>query len=156
MKSGLALTLVLFWSPLAAQAAAGACRPAGGSDTVANVSTPARGSPERKAMLKVLRTFVKRMSDLDVVFVVSHLKSGCGWAWIETEPQSADGTQHYESVQALLARRHGRWVYVEGPPEWSECESDPDCIDRSRYFRKLAARHPGLPPAIFPAVKPGD
>lgn len=155
MKSGIALTLLLLCSPVAAQAALGACRPGGGADRVAQVSTPARGSGERKAILGVLRAFVKRMSDLDVVFVVRHLKSGCGWGWIEADPQSADGTQHYEPVQALLARRNGRWEYVESPPEWPECETDPDCVDRSHYFRKLAARHPGVPAAIFPVVAPG-
>lgn len=155
MKSGLALTLVLLCSPLAAQATVGGCRTGGGADRVAQVSTPARGSAERKAMLGVLRTFVKRMSNLEVVFVVRHLKSGCGWGWIEADPQSADGTQHYEQVQALLARRNAGWEYVESPPEWSECEPDPDCVDRSRYFRKVAARHPGVPPAIFPVVAPG-
>ena len=156
MKSALALTLLMLCSPLAAEAGGSACGPAVGSATVASVSTPARGSTERKAMLNVLRAFVKRMSDLDVIFVVTHIKSGCGWGWIETEPQSADGTQHYESVQALLANHNGAWMYVESPPEWSECEPDPDCADRSRYFRKLAARHPGLPAAIFPVVTPDE
>jgi len=155
MKWGVVLSLLLLCAPVAAHAA-GACRPPGRAGTVAPVSTPARGSPERKAILDVLRTFVRRMSNLDVIFDVGHFKAGCGWAWIETEPRSADGTQRYEAVHALLARRKGRWQYVESPPEWSECESDPDCVDRSRYFRKLAARHPGLPPAIFPVDAPGD
>jgi hypothetical protein len=147
MKLGTALALLLLFSPAAL---AGTCRAPDGTQAVERVSTPARGSAERKAMLDALRVFVKKMSELDVIFVVRHIRSDCGWAWIETEPQSADGTQHYEPVQALLARRKGRWEYLESPPEWSECEPDPDCVDRARYFRKLAARHPGLPAAIFP------
>lgn len=157
MNRGPALALLLLLSPVAAQAANGVCGPGAGTQAArASVSTPAPRSAERKAILDVLRKFVKQMSSLDVVFVVGHIRSGCGWAWVEAEPQSADGTQHYESVVALLARRNGRWEYVEGPPEWSECESDPDCVERPRYFLKLAARHPGLPPAIFPADTQGD
>lgn len=153
MKWAIALTLLFACSPVAAGVAVDVCRSPGAVKTLANVSTPGRGSPERKAMLEVLRRFVKRMSDLDVIFVISHLKSDCGWAWIEADPQSADGTQRYEPISALLALRSGRWEYVESPPEWPECETDPDCVDRSRYFRKLAARHPGLPPAIFPSTR---
>ncbi len=155
MKSGIVLALLLC-APVAAQAAVETCGPANFADSVAHMSTPAIGSAERKAMLDVVRTFVRRMSDLDVVFAVGHIKSGCGWGWIEADPRSADGTQHYEQVQVLLARRNGHWKYIESPPEWSECEIDPDCIDRTRYFRKLAKKHPRLPPAIFPVVAPGE
>lgn len=110
------------------------------------------GAATRKGILNAMRAFVKQMSDLDVVFVVRHLKADCDWAWIEAEPQSADGKQRYEPVSALLAHKNGTWRYVEGPPEWPICEEDPDCVDRSRYFRKLAARHPGLSPDIFRAA----
>ncbi len=124
------------------------CAPAQAESTCRSMD----GAASRKAILNAMRVFVKRMSDLDVVFVVRHLKADCKWAWIEAEPRSADGTQRYEPVNALLARSKGTWRYVEGPPEWPICEEDPDCADRSRYFRKLAARHPGLSPAIFPIV----
>lgn len=157
MKFAIALTLLLLCCPVPARAAADdACKQASGIQTVEDLTAPDRANPKRKAILDVLRSFVKRMSDLDVIFVVSHLKVGCGWAWIEAEPQSADGTQHYESMQALLARRDGNWQYVESPPEWSECDADPDCVDRSRYFRKLAAKHPGLASGIFPVDAPSD
>ncbi len=79
MKSGIALALLFLCSPAAAQAADKTCGPANSADTVAHISTPAIGSAERKAMLDVVRTFVRRMSDLDVVFAVGHIKSGCGW-----------------------------------------------------------------------------
>lgn len=136
MRVGILLLLLLF---SAAAHAASSCR-------------PTDGAASRKGILNAMRGFVKQMSGLDVVFVVRHLKADCNWAWIEAEPQSADGKQRYEPVNALLARRNGKWLYVEGPPEWPICEEDPDCVDRSRYFQKLAARHPGLSPDIFPGA----
>lgn len=117
----------------------------------ASVHTPAKGSTERKAILDVMRGMAKKMSGLDVVFVVTHLSVGNGWAWVEAEPQSADGSQHYEPMTGLLHAEKGRWRYVEGPPEWSVCEEDPGCADTARYFKALAKKHPGVPPAIFPA-----
>lgn len=115
------------------------------------VHVPAKGSADRKAILDVLRGQAKSMSGLDVIFVVTHLKVGAGWAWVEAEPQSADGSQHYETMTGLLHLEKGRWRYVEGPPEASVCDEDPDCADTARYFRALAKKHPGVPAAIFPA-----
>jgi hypothetical protein len=117
----------------------------------AAVYAPAKGSADRKAILDVLRAQAKSMSGLKVVFVVTHLKVGAGWAWVEAEPQSADGSQHYETMAGLLHRDRGRWRFVEGPPEWPVCEEDPDCADPARYFRALARKHPGLPEGLFPA-----
>lgn len=117
---------------------------------VTEVSTPARESAQRKHILGALRLAVKKMSGLDVVFVVTHLKVGGRWAWVDADPRSADGTQHYEPVGGLLTLEGGRWVYLEGRPEWGVCEEDPDCADSARYFMRLAAKYPGLSPAIFP------
>ena len=125
------------------------CEPALADSSCTSVERAA----SRKAILTEMRTFVRKMSGLEVKFAVRHLGVDCKWAWIETEPQSADGKRRYEPVNALLARRNGRWRYVESPPEWAICEEDPDCADRARYFQKLAARHPGLSSVIFPQVE---
>ena len=93
---------------------------------------------------------VKAMSGLDVVFVVDHLVVHGDWAWIEAQPMSADGTQHYEPVTGLLARRKGHWRYVEGRPEWGVCEETPECADTRLYFEGLARKYPALWPDIFP------
>ena len=148
MRTCLLFVLSLFCCPAWA---ASTCPVLDGAAAAASPRTPAKNSVDRKQMLAPLRAFVKKMSNLDVVFVVTYLKTDCRWAWVETQPQSSDGSQHYEPVTALLARRNGTWTYVESPPEWAICEEDPDCVDQSRYFRKLAARHPGLSPAILPA-----
>lgn len=112
--------------------------------------TPAKGSAERTAILDALRGVVKKMSDLDVIFVVTHLKVKNNWAWVVAEPQSRNGTQHYETMTGLLQKKNGRWVYLEGPPEAVTCDEDPDCADSARYFRKLAKKYPGLSADIFP------
>ena len=122
--------------------------------TVGVVTSPAKGSPERKKIIQALDVVVYGMSKMKVVFVVKHLKVSNGWAWIETDPQSVDGKEHYESLNGLLRRDQGQWRYVEGPPEWPICEEDPDCVDPVRYFKRLAAKHPGVSLAIFPEVKP--
>ena len=112
--------------------------------------TPIKGSEERKAIMEVLRVMVRKMSGLEVVFVVHHLKVNKDWAWVEAEPASADGSQHYETVTGLLQRKNGHWKYVEGPPELAVCEEDPDCADTGRYFRKLARKYPAASAEIYP------
>ncbi|MGH8049673.1 MAG: hypothetical protein ACREPB_03330 [Arenimonas sp.] len=112
--------------------------------------TPAKGSAERKAILDSLRVVIRKMSGLEVIFVVRHLKVNNGWAWVEIDPESADGTQHYEPMVGLIHLKNERWIYVEGPPEVTVCEEDPDCIDSARYFKKLARKYPAVSPDIFP------
>lgn len=107
--------------------------------TITGTYTPAKGSEDRKAILDALRVVIRKMSGLEVIFVVRHLKLNNGWAWIETEPESADGKNHYESMVGLMHKKNGRWAYVEGPPEFVICEADPDCIDTTRYFKKTGA-----------------
>lgn len=120
------------------------------SVTKTETYTPAKGSEDRKAVLDALRVVIRKMSGLEVIFVVRHLKVNNGWAWVETDPGSADGKQHYEPMVGLLHKKNGRWAYVEGPPEFAICEQDSDCIDTARYFKKLARKYPAVSPDIFP------
>lgn len=112
--------------------------------------TPVKGSSERKAIMDALRVAIRKMSGLEVIFVVRHLKVNKDWAWVEADPESADGTQHYETMVGLVHKKNGRWTYLEGPPEFAVCEEDPDCIDTARYFKKLARKYPAVSPDIFP------
>jgi hypothetical protein len=143
----LALSTTLIFSGIANGSAA---------ETVSKVSaksgtyTPAKASAERKAIMDALRVVIRKMSGLEVIFTVDHLKVNNGWAWAVVQPASADGTQHYETLTGLLHRKNGQWVYVEGPPEFAICEEDPDCIDPVRYFKKMAKKYPAASPDIFP------
>ncbi|MEO6365771.1 MAG: hypothetical protein ABIO38_06980 [Luteimonas sp.] len=146
----LALLLLLSTAPVSAIAAQGAPSAKVGQASATQVHTPAKGSVERTAITNALRVVAKTMSGLDVVFVVRHLKVNGNWAWVEADPQSVDGTQHYEPMSGLVARKNGRWVYLEGFPEGAICEEDPDCNDSARFFRKLGKKYPAVSPDIFP------
>ncbi len=150
MQSFLLLIGLVLASSLGGTASGQTIKNSAQGDSATTVSTPAQGSAERKAILDVLRRAAKKMSGLDVIFVVTHLKAGNGWAWVQAEPQSVDGSQHYETMSGLLHRVKGRWVFVEGPPEAEACDEDPDCADPVRYFQSLAKKHPGAPAGIFP------
>ena len=50
--------------------------------------TPPPGDPARKAVLDALRSEMKRLHGLDLVFVVRHLRIRDNWAWVHTEPRS--------------------------------------------------------------------
>jgi hypothetical protein len=109
--------------------------------------TPAPGSSERRAVLDVLRSKVRELHEIDVVFVVRKLNVQGGWAWVETLPQTADGTGRYESFAALMRKKAGIWRILEipcGEPD------NPDCIDSPGYFSKLKKRFSGLPHEILP------
>jgi len=112
--------------------------------------TPAPGASVRKAVLDSLREELKRMHELEVVFVVQHLKVKDGWAWIHVRPQSADGLQHYEDVAALLTMQDGGWTVVEIP--CMEVDN-PDCLDSPEFFAGLRKRFPQIPSAILPTAE---
>ena len=96
--------------------------------------TPPPGSAERKAILDVLRAEVKDLHQLDVVFVVTHLKVQHDWAFLHTFPRSRDGANRYEDLSALMHKRGGKWQVME--------LSAGDVQDLKRA-------HPAAPPAIF-------
>lgn len=112
--------------------------------------TPPKESPERKEILDTLRTHLKKSFKVDAVFVVGHFKVKDGWAWIETNPRSADGKSAYETIAALLRLEKGKWKIVDFAP--GECTGDeedsPDC-DPKHLFKTLKSKYK-TPPEIFP------
>ena len=62
-------------------------------------------------IMDTLRVVIRKMSGLEVIFVVRYLKVNSGWAWVETDPTSADGKEHYEPMVGLLHKKNGRWTY---------------------------------------------
>ena len=50
------------------------------SASTAGTHTPAKGSEERKGILDAVRGVIRKMSGLEVVFVVRHLKVNKDWA----------------------------------------------------------------------------
>ena len=78
------------------------------------------------------------------MLIVPYLKVHNGWAWIQVNPQSADGTQHYESQSGLLQEKTtNKWTLLESMPA-------EEGTDYTKYFKNLKAKYPSAPADIFP------
>src|SRR5437773_11122576 len=115
-----------------------------GCASVNTAHTPPEGSAERNAILQAVHHALARQGRKNVVLVVPYLKVHNGWAWIQVNPQSADGTQHYESQSGLLQEKTtNKWTLLE----WMPAEEG---TDYTKYFKNLKAKYPLAPGDIFP------
>ena len=103
--------------------AAGVARAQGGT------TSPAPGSPERRAIADALRAPVERELKQKVVFKIDRLKVKDGWAFLRGVPQRPDGgrvdygsTPYSEAIEqgafddaivALLRKKAGKWQVVK-------------------------------------------
>jgi hypothetical protein len=110
-----------------------ACSPAG-------PTTPPEGSAEREAIFAAMH---QGREIQDQVFVTSDFKVQDGWAWITANPQSKDGTQHYETESWLLQKTGDTWAVAAQPCAEEGCEPKTE-------IAKIRARFPQAPEAIFP------
>jgi len=111
--------------------------------SVNTAHTPPDNSAERNAILQAVHHALARQGRKNLVLVVSYLKVHNGWAWIQVNPQSANGSQHYESQSGLLQETTNKWTLLE----WMPAEEG---TDYAKYFQKLKAKYPSAPPDIFP------
>ena len=115
-----------------------------GCASVNTAHTPPEGSAERNAIIQATKHALARQGRKNVVLVVPYLKVHNGWAWIQVNPQSADGTQHYESQSGLLQeKKTNKWTLLE----WMPAEEG---TDYTKYFKNLKAKYPAAPADIFP------
>jgi len=115
-----------------------------GCASVNTAHTPREGSAERNAIIQATKHALARQGRKNVVLVVPYLKVHNGWAWIQVNPQSADGTQHYESQSGLLQEKTtNKWTLLE----WMPAEEG---TDYTKYFKNLKAKYPTAPADIFP------
>jgi hypothetical protein len=106
--------------------------------------TPPEGSSERNAILQAVRHALAHQGRKNLVLIVSYLKVHNGWAWIQVNPQSADGRQHYESQSGFLQEKTtNKWTLLE----WMPAEEG---TNYTKYFKNLKAKYPTAPPDIFP------
>ena len=105
--------------------------------------TPPEGSAKRSAILQAVHHALARQGRKNLVLIVPYLKVHNGWAWIQVNPQSADGKQHYESQSGLLQEQTNKWKLLE----WMPAEEG---TDYKKYFANLKAKYPSAPPDIFP------
>jgi len=102
--------------------------------------TPPSGSAERKSILDAYRAeYTKDALTKDVIFVVTHLKVHDGWAWLEVNPKSSDGSQQFEPEQGLLRKEGSGWKVLQRKSGVT-----------ARYFKNLKAKYPAVPTDIFP------
>ena len=111
--------------------------------SVNTAHTPPDGSAERNAILQAVHHALARQGRKHLVLVVPYLKVQNGWAWIQVNPQSVDGRQHYESQSGLLQQTANKWTLLE----WMPSEEG---TNYAKYFQKLKAKYPSAPPDIFP------
>ncbi|HEU5239335.1 MAG TPA: hypothetical protein VFU37_19550 [Pyrinomonadaceae bacterium] len=106
--------------------------------------TPPEGSSERNAILQAVHHALAHQGRKNLVLIVPYLKVHNGWAWIQVNPQSADGRQHYESQSGLLQEKTtNKWTLLE----WMPAEEG---TNYTKYFKNLKAKYPTAPPDIFP------
>jgi len=80
------------------------------AQSACSASTPAAGTPTRRAVLNALRPSVERLLGQDVEFMVDSIRVACNWARVVVRPQTPGGRgNHYEAVDAMLQRTNGVW-----------------------------------------------
>jgi uncharacterized protein YceK len=115
-----------------------------GCASVNTAHTPPEGSAERNAIIEATKHALARQGRKNVVLIVPYLKVHSGWAWIQINPQSANGKQHYESQSGLLQEKTtNKWTLLE----WMPAEEG---TDYKKYFNNIKAKYPSAPPDIFP------
>jgi uncharacterized protein YceK len=114
-----------------------------GCASVNTAHTPPEGSAERNAIIQATQRALARQGRKNLVLVVASLKVHNGWAWIQVNPQSTDGKQHYESQSGLLQQTTKGWTLLE----WMPAEEG---TDYKTYFKNLKAKYPLAPADIFP------
>jgi uncharacterized protein YceK len=114
-----------------------------GCASVNTAHTPPEGSAERNAIIQATQHALARQGRKNLVLVVPYMKVHNGWAWIQVNPQSADGKQRYESQSGLLQQTTKGWTLLE----WMPAEEG---TDYKKYFNNLKAKYPAAPADIFP------
>lgn len=114
-----------------------------GCASVNNAHTPPDGSAERNAILQATQDALARQGRKNLVLDIPYLKVHNGWAWIQINPRSANGKQHYESQSGLLQEQANKWKLLE----WMPAEEG---TDYKKYFANLRTKYPSAPPDIFP------
>jgi hypothetical protein len=126
-----------------------------------SVHTPARGSPEREAIMDVMRldfysgdATAAHRNAKGVLFTVRFIKVHGDWALACVDPVNAAGKEIAESRWGLLYRREGRWSdanYFDAIRPYPSEESAQDALDMTAStIRKIWRALPNAPKDIFP------
>jgi hypothetical protein len=123
------------------------------SQTDDQLHTPAKGTPERKAILDAVREEYKEGADHPAEFQVNYLKVHNGWAWINVTPLDASGKPVADPAPLLFYNDNGKWtakdlndVLTEADDAGHEGPHDPS----PKYIKALQKKYPGVPTDIIP------
>jgi hypothetical protein len=116
-----------------------------------SVHTPAKGDPERKALMDALRDDYKKATGDQVTFMVNYLKVHNGWAWTDITPLGKDGKPVAEGGPQLLHFEKDKWIVID----LSKIPEDPNDPlgpeDASpRFIKNIQKKYPDVPTDIFP------
>jgi hypothetical protein len=126
--------------------------------TVADtLHTPSKGSPERKAIMDVLRESYKQYnadSKQEILFQVHYLKVQNGWAWADVTPLGAQNKPIAEGGTALLRFEDGKWSSIDLATILADPDNPMGDQEASPGFLKnLHQKYPQAPMDIFPKKK---
>jgi hypothetical protein len=116
--------------------------------------TPAKRSPERKAILDVLReNFRKYNVDVNqaVEFKVHYLRVHHGWTWADVTPLDARGKPIAEGGTSLMHYLGGKWSAIDLttiPPDPDNPMGDQEAS--IEFLKNFHHKYPQIPLDIFP------
>jgi hypothetical protein len=148
MKRIRAISLMLFGSALLI---AGFNQSAFGQTPATDqLRTPAKDSPERKAILDAVREEYKGGDDHPTQFQVNYLKAHNGWAWIDVTPLDASGKQIADPAPLLFHNDNGKWTARDLNDVPTDTEGEGPHNPTPKYVKALQKKYPGVPIDIIP------
>lgn len=117
------------------------------------VHTPPAGSSERKAIMDGMRAWVLEQHGIKAIFVVNALLVKDGYAWIDVNPQSPDGSNRYEPLQGVMQRNgNGDWqmVFPDVALEFIVGDNLSEAAAREKANALLLEQVPGIPRELVP------
>jgi hypothetical protein len=116
------------------------------------VHTPAVGTGERKAIMDGMRNWVLQQHQIEAIFVVNALLVKDGYAWVNVNPQSPDGSAQYEPLSGVLKLDGGVWrmVFPDPAVEFSVGENLSEAAARAKANEILLQQVPGIPRELVP------
>jgi hypothetical protein len=126
-----------------------------------NAHTPSAGSPERKAIMDVMRldfypgnAEAARTNPKGILFKVTFLKVHGDWACTSVDPTDGTGKQIAEPRWGLLRRKAGKWSdmnYFDALRPFPSEEAAQDALGMTTpTIAKLRVIFPDVPSDIFP------
>jgi hypothetical protein len=123
----------------------------GQSRTTDQLRTPAKGSPERQAILDAVREEYKEGEDHPAEFQVNYLKVHNGWAWIDVTPLNESGKPVADPAPLLFYNDKGKWTAkdLNDVPTIGDDDAGPH-DPGPKYIKALQKKYAGLPSDIIP------